>query len=390
MSERQIRGRYNFLKIVFFTIFLADSLYYSYTSLFLSSINFEEGVIGTIASITTIVYLVVNPIWNLFARDSKRIKYMLTAIAVLSGIFIIIYGQMTTVQMIMLFTGLLASVIAPFYALLDGYTINFCNKYEKEYSSIRVMGSISYIFGSAIGGILIDLLGFSKLFILSGAIFILAGIFIAFLRGNSSEIKEEKKRNFKVILKNKWFFAYACCYLFTATLNTVGDNFVSLLFCKIRNLSSTEYGFIAAAIILTEVITMLILARFGKKIRDLHIISFIGISYFLKGLLLSFVNLPLPILIGAACLRGVAWGSLLFIHMKYLVKLVGIENTTAAALIVVTLGSLFQVIGLNLFGYLFENVGYDFSYKLISILSLTVCIAFVISRGIYEKKYSDS
>ena len=73
-----IDKRYQQLKVIFFIVYLADSLYYSYTSLFLSKIGFEEGLIGSIASITTITYLVVNPIWNLFAKDSRRIKHMLS------------------------------------------------------------------------------------------------------------------------------------------------------------------------------------------------------------------------------------------------------------------------------------------------------------------------
>ena len=208
MEEKIINRKYNFLKMLFLFVYIADALYYSYISLFLSSLDFKEGIIGVIASITTITYLIVNPIWNIFAKNSKIIKYMLMTISLLSGVVIILYGNASTVEVIMLLTGMLAAVIAPFYSLLDSHATVFCNKYGKEYSNIRVMGSIAYIIGSAFGGLLIDYIGYSNMFIISGSIFIICSILILFLK-NDHETVVEKKRDFKAILTNKWFYGYS-------------------------------------------------------------------------------------------------------------------------------------------------------------------------------------
>ena len=174
--------KYLYLKVIFFVIYFADALYYSYTSLFLSSIGFKEGIICTIASITTITYLFANPIWNIFAKNNKRIKYMMMIIALISGVLIIVYGNVKGIELIMVLTALLASVIAPFYTLLDSHAVKFCKVYGKEYSNIRVMVSTAYIFGNAVGGMFVDLLGYSNVFIISGSIFIISGIMIYFLK----------------------------------------------------------------------------------------------------------------------------------------------------------------------------------------------------------------
>ena len=386
--NKSINRKYNYLKFLFFIVYLADSLYYSYTSLFLSKVGFGEGMIGTIGSVTTITYLVANPVWNIFVKNSKRIKYMILSIAIISGVIIGIYGNLSTVELIILFTALLASVIAPFYTLLDGYTINFSKKNDREYSGIRVMGSAAYIFGTAIGGYLVDLIGFRNLFFLSGFIFILAGILVLFLKPINNEEESGKTRNLKEVFKNKWFFAYLILYLFLISSNVIGDNFVSLLFTKIKQLSTFNYGLIGAGIILTEVITLIILGKIGSKIKDLYLLAIAGFGYFARSILLSFVDLPLPILIFGASLRGVAWGTFLFIHFKYLVKLVGLENTTSAALIITTAGGLYQFIGLNIFGYMFENIGYGVSYRIIGLLCLFTCLAFITFRFFYERKIS--
>lgn len=77
-------------------------------------------------------------------------------------------------------------------------------------------------------------------------------------------------------------------------------------------------------------------------------------------------------------LRGVAWGTILFVHMKYLSKLVGLENTTTGALVLAGCTSLFQFIGNSLFGYFFEHLGYLFSYWLIAFLSVFACLGYVL------------
>ena len=385
MEEKFINRKYNFLQILFLLVYTADALYYSYTSLYLSSIDFKEGLIGTIASITTITYLVVNPIWNLFAKNNKVIKWMLVFIALCSGVIVICYGNVSGIELIMLLTALLAMVIAPFYSLLDSHAIKFCKKNNKEYSNIRVMGSTAYIIGSAFGGLLIDSIGYSNMFIISGSLFILCSILILFLK-TDKEVVEEKKRDFKAIFKNKWFFGYSCFYLFIITLNLVGDNFIPLLFTKIKGLSTTDYGFIAASMMIVEVVVMVILAKFFSKTRDLYLLIIVGVGYFLKTFILSFTDLPIGVLVFGACMRGIAWGTLLFIHMKYLVKLVGVENVTSAALVLAFLSSLFQFAASNLFGYLFENIGYNLSFKIISLLNISACFIFIFFRYIYEKR----
>lgn len=386
MEKLKRNKKYHFLQILFFIVYFADALFYSYTSLFLSSLGYEEGLIGGIASITTITYLIVNPIWNVFARDSKRVRWMLACIGLFAGLFVIIYSKMSTTEMIMLLTALLASVMAPFYTLLDGQTVQFCKQNDKQYSNVRVLGSISYIFGTAFGGILIETIGFTNVFFIAGSIFLLVGMLLFFFRMDPVEEHAQKKRDFRAILKNKWFFFYLITYLFVISLNALGDNFVSLLFCKIKGVSTTNYGFISAGIIAAEVFTLLILGLFFRKTKEIYLFLFAGVVYFLRSLIISFVDLPVEVLIPAAMLRGVGWGTVLFVHMKYLIKLVGIENVTTAALFIVSFQSLFQFVGSNILGNLIENMGYPIAYRSIGIISIVFCLAFVASRCISEYK----
>lgn len=388
MSQNQVGKKYLFLKIIFFIIYFGDSLFYSYTALFLNSLGYGEGIIGTIGSITTIVYMVANPLWTLFARNSKTIKWLMSVIAVMAGVFILCYANVSTQEKIMILTGMLALFMAPFYTFLDGHAVSFCKENNKQYSNVRIMGSIAYIFGSAIGGFMIDALGFSNVFMIASIFFILAGILITFIKPVSSKPEEEnRERNIKNILTNKWFFLYVIFYLFTVSTNVLGDGFVSLLFCNEKGLSTASYGWIGAGIIVTEVVTLLVLGLFFRNKKELYLLAFSGGAYFLRSIILSFTGLPIPILIAASTLRGVAWGTMLFVHMKYLMKLVGIENVTSAALVLVSFSSLFQFLGSNALGYIIQFLGYSTAYQIIAVLSFASCCIFITSRAFYEKKH---
>lgn len=372
------KRRFLYFQILFLMIYFADALFYSYTTLYLSSLGLKESTIGQTISVTTICYLLANPIWNLLAVDSKRIRRLTSLISLVAGSIIVLYSKADRLEWILILTGLLAIHMAPFYTFLDSEAIRFCKTTDQEYSRIRVMGSISYILGSALGGLLADRLGYSWLFVVSGSIFIASSVAIYFFLPKNKTKVESQKRNWKAVFNNRLFFFYVACYLLTVTLNGIGDSYVSLLFCNIKGLSAGSYGFVAAGMIATEALTLILLGIWFKKAKELYLLLFAGIVYFLRSFLLGFTDLPVAVLIPSAMLRGVAWGTILFVHMKYLSKLVGLENTTTGALVLAGCTSLFQFIGNSLFGYFFEHLGYLFSYWLIAFLSVFACLGYVL------------
>ena len=141
--KEKLTKNYYYLKFIFFLRFFADSMFYSYTALYLASIGLKEGMIGTITSITTITCLIVNPIWSIVAKNNKVSRFLLFILTIIEGVLIIIYGNMDLPSLLMVLTCLLAVSSGPYYNLLDGYASSRCEKTGKKYSNIRVMGSIA-------------------------------------------------------------------------------------------------------------------------------------------------------------------------------------------------------------------------------------------------------
>ena len=97
------------------------------------------------------------------------------------------------------------------------------------------MGSTAYLVALVASGFLLDYLGFKTLFLISGIIFIITGVLTIFLEKYEIDLevktkKEEKKRNYKAIIKNKWFIGFCIAYTCTAYLTMTSDSFISLVF----------------------------------------------------------------------------------------------------------------------------------------------------------------
>ena len=391
MEEITKVERFNFeflyIKIIYFLRYFADAMFYSFIAVFLASIGFKEGLIGNIQSITTITCLIVNPIWSMVAKNNKITKLLMIILSIIEGTVLIIYSNMTTVEAIMLFTALMAIAASPYYTMMDGHAASYCETNNKLYSNVRVAGSIAYMIGAALGGILIDFIGFTATFTISGILFILVGIMAKFLGDiDKKENDDSNKVSFKSIFTNKLFLIYAISYLFIVTLSIISDNYISLLFTKELGFTVSQYSFIYSLMIIVEVVIMIVSGYIFKNTEPHKLILIAGISYFLRSFIVSFVDLPIPLLIAGASLRGVGWGLTLFIHFRYIIRLVGIKNATRAAFVITVLASIFNFTVSNFIGYVFENIGYGNTYKILSGIVLVATIIFYILTKSTSKK----
>lgn len=382
---KEAKGQLNYLKLIFFLRYFADSLFYAFTAVYLADIGLKEGLIGNVQSITTITCLIVNPIWSYFARNNKTARILLVILSILEGVFIITYGMMDKLIFIMIITSLMACAAGPYYNLLDGYAITLCEKKGFEYSNIRVMGSLAYVFGTVTGGYLIEYIGYSNVFLISGILFMITGILTRFLK-NMSKSSEFKKADLKSIIKNKWLYFYIIMHILVVSVGVVADNFISVMLKNLKGFSTTDYSYVYSATVIVEVLTLLLLGKFFKKAKYINLLLFAGFAYFLRSFLVSFSSLPTPILVFACTLRGVAWGTTLFVHMKYLTKLVGIENVTSAAIFMSVLANLSQFIISNFFGYVIEFQGYSFTYKVVGIFALVASVLYFSAMKIKDRK----
>ena len=80
------------------------------------------------------------------------------------------------------------------------------------------------------------------------------------------------------------------------------------------------------------------------------------------------------------------WGTILFVHFKYMTKLVGVENVTTAAILLSSIQALFQFIMSNVIGYVIEGMGYSFTYRALGLIVIISTLSYFIIVRLMPKK----
>lgn len=372
-----------YLIISYLTRYFADALFFSFYQIYILSKGLTEDKLGIIVGIMPIIVILVNPLWNKTIKNINSNKKILQIMTLIEGILIIIFGKITTFEIFLIIISLIAILDQPFYGILDGYTTIFSNEYKIEFASIRKYGSIAYILGSFIGGILIKYCGYTTTFLISGILYFIP--FITFKLIKPFEIKErpqpekKKKQNIRKLIKNKKFITYAITYVIMFGTAYIAMNFFNPFLVKERGLAEYYSGYIKAYDVILEVLTILILTKYGKKIKDTTLYLIISIFYLSKILPIA-LNMPTTIIIICSGFHGIGFGSLLYIHYKHILELVSEEQTTTALLLISILNALYTSIGNILIGYAIKYQGYPNSFKILLLFSLSIVIIMIVKK----------
>jgi MFS family permease len=234
---KNIEREYLLLRIMTFIRYFGDCLFYGYFILFLKSRNLTESTIGMVSALTPIIALISNPLWSHISKNANHNRRIMMIITVLEGIAILIFTQVSVIEMIALLTILVSFVGSPFYSLHDGFIGTFAKTYNKDYTRIRFIGTLAYFAATLVAALLLKVSSnnYSILLYISGACFILISLFFIWIKPIDLKLTkggEEVKRNYKAILKNKTFALYMIIYFLVITVSFAADNYVGNKQCS--------------------------------------------------------------------------------------------------------------------------------------------------------------
>ena len=386
-KNRDVSREYHSLFFLYFIRFFGDAAFYGFFQLFVKSKNIGDTKIGILLSIAPIVLILMTPLWNKLAKNSNRNKLIITITTVIEGLLIIIMARMSTFESIMLITILISFVGTQFYSLIDGFSGTFAAVNNKDYTPIRMFGSLGYIFGTIIMGQVITAFGFDYSFVIAGIMFLICSFLLYKLKPVDLELisSEEKKPNYKKLFHNKRFYLYGIFYLLTFTLAFTGDNFFSLYLTSDTNgygLSSGQWGYVYAGMVVLEVISMLCISKF--KINDYILYSIAVLSL---GIRWAFVGLDLGLVLTIvfSSLRGIGIGIFLGIHIKHLTKILNINNLTVGILIIQLFHNALLAVGNFALPKFVEISSYPKVYLILGLFLIVIGIIYII-YGIFDDR----
>ena len=375
----------NKLKILVFLRYLGDSFFYPFLSLYLNSLLFGEAKIGFLLALVPLISIAFNPLYSKLCKNSKVLKTILTIVGLLEGVFILFIGFSNNFYLVLVFIILIAISGCSHYGMMDSLITIHANKNSLNFSSFRIFGSLAYVFGTAISGVLIAYTSYSFCFLVSFILFSLTSLMYLMLKPLYNDKKEkEEKRSFKEVFKNKGCILFSLFYMLVYGIIKAGSSFYGLLLDH-RGYKSNVYGFVFSGVVIVEVITMMILNKLDRKL-NYKVMLLIGVISIMIASFINSSNLHTYFLIGFWTLRGVAIAILYHINYKVQVKLIGLRN--------ITIVSLFEELILNIFfivmyysgGVIIEYISYNTFYLILGLISAVTIIYYLVFVIKYVQK----
>ncbi|MFA5289884.1 MAG: MFS transporter [Candidatus Izemoplasmatales bacterium] len=350
-------------QLFYFIRFFGDAFFYPFMSIYLMSKGLSEGQLGIVLAITPITTILANPLWNFLIKDMRTSRMVLKFMTLIEGVLIITLTQVSGFELYLLVITLIAFMCSPFIPIQDGFAATFANRQKIEYSSIRIYASIAYVIASALAGLLVGLVGYTALFIVSGSFFIATMFIVLWLKpvGEDPTKVDAPKRDIKKLLKNREFIKYLVFYVLVIGSVRIGDSFFGVYITESRGMGMVAYGILYSAFVLVEVWTMRFLMVKGLIVSEQKLMVFSTVLFALRFLCYG-LNLPLSVIIIATLFRGLSWGIIIYAHIKFVMKIVSVENITTAIMILTLFFSIFTGVGNFIFGSVIEDHGYGWLF----------------------------
>lgn len=340
MKDVAKRHTYDYLRLTYFLRFLGDSFFYIFLYVFLSSIGFGTDKLGLVAALSPFAALLGSITFQRVAKNLEvnRILMFFFSMIEMTIAFIFFIFQKQSFAFYAVIITAVSFINGPFYALLDGYSGTYISENNKQYASMRVMGTLSYVVGPLLGGLLVDytVAGFQILFLMSGLFYLITSFLLYHLPKQKIElhiiVPPEEKTKLKILGKTD-LIGYLVFNFFVIGIAIVTDNFFGVYSKDELGVSATNFGYIIAIAVAIEAIVMFLIGlRKDNSFRKAGL-SFLLIGFFMVTRPLSIaLNLPRTWILIISVLRGIGWGYYLVFNVRFLARVVPLKHLTKALL----------------------------------------------------------
>jgi len=351
----------------------------------------EVGLVASLATLVSILPVaVMGRISDIINRE--KLQGMLGAgLALLT----LIYTYASSLLDFMILQSAYMGLTYSYMTLSGAIAMDYIRtKRGTGFGKFRTSGSVGWIFGPFLGGLIADNLGFPLVF-LSSSLFFLVSAFlfgIGGLKKRHVEKRESPRSNrhmeaFKRVLTNRAAYTlYAS--VFTAWISTPAYYTFLPLFMTDEIGTSKSMSSLAFSITpFAEVPAMLYLGFLSDRIGRKKVIALCLAAYPMRYMLTVFTGNPW-IIIGAQLLHGLTFGGLYVVSVSYLSEAVD-EDLQGLALSLYSINSsIARFIGNYLLGFLVDNYGFVPMYYAAALISaFSIPILTLLSQQGSQKKH---
>jgi len=177
VKRTEQQTKFIFQTFYFLVFFGFGSLFPLLTVYLQETVGLSGTEIGAIMSISPIVMIFVQPFWGVISDYTQKPVIILTATLLGTAIVGIAYSWVEQYIWFLIVATLLAFSQSAIVPLSDSITLNFVQKTNGNYGSIRLWGAVGFALSVLIGGQLSEAFSISIIFYLFALILFLSAIF---------------------------------------------------------------------------------------------------------------------------------------------------------------------------------------------------------------------
>jgi MFS family permease len=350
-------------RLYYFSFMGGWGFIFPFINLFYVSLGLSGTQIGTIASSAAIVGMVSAPLWTNEAKKRSNPRAFLQLAMLLSATCYVFISRQAVFLPILVFASFQAMSGAGILPMADTMAVTTTQAVGTGYGSVRVWGSLGWIFAVLAAGWLIEQFGFGAAFYGIATAFVLAVGLLFFIRPQqftSHSVEGQPHGGLRLSLRRVWhdrtLFGFAIALVFVGFLNSGVLQFENVFLFEL----GASKRLISVAGILSAIVELPFMLFADRVMRryGAHRLMFIALfmNIFFRLTVLTFP--AIATIMAVRFIGGVSFS-------LYTVAFVGLisertaptERGTVLALYTVTIAGLVNIIASPVSGAIFDAIG---------------------------------
>lgn len=346
--------------------------------------------IGIMMAFGTLLAILFQPLWGILVDRYQRTRLVLMLTLIVPGTIVYLYNVKWLVVIVLVYSlyTIFQSTQTP---VADAYAVNAASAAGTSFGTIRLFGSIGTALGGYFGGLYLNWLGVTELWIPFLLFNLLALMLVMTIPVNVERRTQHVTftSGIRQLLGNRVFLLFlAGCFLVNQTLTAFNSFFV--LTFQMAGGSFAWSGIALMIASITSVPAMLVAASVLKKYGYEKTLMLASVVYMLRWAIQWLIPVP-GVMIGVQTLHGMSFGFFYIAAVEYVASITGKElQATGQSLFNMVFVGLGGIAGNLLNGYLLDSGGPGLMYFSCTVsAALGALLLYKVSSISHQKQQSE-
>lgn len=375
----------NLLRSFNFLYFALLAMFVSFLPVYLDAQGLPATKIGLIIGTGGFIAIFSQPLWGMISDRTKTIKKVMLVLLGCSTIVGYLLYASSSFIVLLLFTMLMYFFLMPLDPLTESLNFQTAEANGVSYGSIRTFGAVGYAIMSLAVGYSTQYFGINSLAFLFAGIGIISILICLPLPDAPVTGKPISLKSLRNFLSNKETIWFMLLIFIVAVPQRINDTFLGVY---IRKLGGTPdmvglAWFLAAG---SEILVFALSFWWLRKGKELAIISFAAVFYFIRFFLSAWVTDP-HILVYLQLLQTFTFPIFYSAAIQYLYRIVPEEwRATGQTVLAILFFGVSGIVASYLGGWFYESFGGKQLYLWISGMSFAGLLFSFVLNAIYGKR----